>query len=273
MSGAVARVPNSLVSVRIIPRDVEIVAVCVKMQFRRRFSVAWKRSLSTSSQSSPVVVYPSQLYIGDEINSWREIGFKIDPSGVLRLGEMTIHLCGKSRGRGVIGWNFRHLAPNIQSVDGIPILRGGEVPASISVHESGHPNGVKVIDHLVISSENSLRTESELKSIGIGLKRRDENLEKKLTFSFYRPSNTILEVLAPASSTNDILPTSKVVGITFTCDDLSKTHSYLATITKPPWPATQKGRQITTLNKDLVDGEGEIRFSLRIAFLSPHVKF
>lgn len=232
------------------------------------------RSLSSAaSQATGAAVYPTQLYLGDEITPWQEIGFLVSPSGVIQLGEMAIHLCGKSRGRGVLGWNFHGIPLSLTSVDGIPIMRPQEQVTSQEGHPRTHPNGIQSIDHVVLKSKNHLQTEDSFKSVGIPLKRRNEDLEKKMVYSFYRPSKTILEVLSSPSVGNEVSSSgSTVMGISFTCSDLMATHSFLSSVTKPPWAAVQKNRQITTLNKELQDESGENRFSLRIAFMSPHVK-
>jgi hypothetical protein len=222
------------------------------------------------STSAATAAYPTQLYIGDEIKSWQEIGFLVNPKGVIQLGEMTIHLCGKSQGRGVLGWNFHGIPPDVTNIDGIPIMKPQQHSENL-ISGVQHPNGVQLIDHLVIKSKNYLQTEAVFKSIGIPLKRRSEDRDKKMVYSFYRPSKTILEVLSPLV-VEDVSSESKVMGITFACSDLMATHSLLSSVTKSPWAAVQKHRQITTLNKELLDADGENRFSIRIAFMSPHVK-
>jgi len=132
---------------------------------------------------------------------------------------------------------------------------------------------VKEIDHLVLLSTNGKNTENEFKSIGIIPRRQSEDKTKKMIYTFYRPSSTILEVLSPLEVSNsESCGSSTAMGITFSCNDLIQTQAFLSEYTKPPWPAVQKGRQITTLTKELKDNQGENSFSLRLAFISPHIK-
>jgi hypothetical protein len=229
----------------------------------------YSRNLSSFTTWTDAVAYPTELYIGDDLKSWQEIGFLVNPSGVIQLGEMNIHLCGKDQGRGILGWNFQNIPPTLTNIDGIPIMKCRE--KTENKLQVQHPNGVQIIDHIVLKSKNHLQTEDSLKSIGIPLRRRNEDRDKKMVYSFYRPSKTILEVLSSSNVGNES-PNSTLMGITFTCSDLMATHSYLSSVTKPPWAAVQKNRQITTLYKDLQDDDGENRFSIRIAFISPHVK-
>lgn len=221
--------------------------------------------------------YPSVLYIGDNIKHYKMIGFQInEKNNTILINEILLKFCDKYDGRGVLGWSFNNIPLNITNIDNIPINNTLNYNNEISTHhlryeDKEHQNGVKYIDHMVLKSNNSLNTEKELNSIGILKKRSFENIEKKMIYSFYRPNNTIIEVLGSTSSENNNVG-SKIMGLTFTCQDIMATHNYLSEYTKTPWPAVQKGRFITTLNKDLLDEDGDEMFSLRIAFMSPHVK-
>jgi len=108
------------------------------------------------------------------------------------------------------------------------------------------------------------RTEAAFAAIGLNLLRRNKTVRAGVIQSFYRPSETTIELLAPLGSKQ--IPAA-VWGITFVCDDLDACHRRLPSTTKPPWEAVQPGRRITVLNGK------EHGITLSVASMSTHVKF
>mmetsp|Transcript_18613 Transcript_18613/g.26969 ORF Transcript_18613/g.26969 Transcript_18613/m.26969 type:complete len:251 (-) Transcript_18613:770-1522(-) len=211
-------------------------------------------------------VYPSYLCIYDHPSTWTQIGFTIPSHHSILLNELTIHLQSpEDKTRGVGGWNFANIDPSIPSVDGIPIVKPHH--NIYNTQMSSHNNGAYEVDHIVIKSNNWRNTELEFAKLGIQCRRKVINKEKNMVYMFYRPSRTIIEVLAPEEAeSNNIDQPSSIIGLTFSCRDIDATHAYLKDCTKAPWEAIQPGRRITTVIKDRRD------ISIRVAFMSPHVK-
>jgi hypothetical protein len=214
-------------------------------------------------------IFPNRLVIGvNKIESWMSLGFNVTPSGLIHLGEMTLVLQEGQRSS-IMGWDFANLPESVLSLCDVPIIRSLDTETTKEEGRkdhafSSHKNGVVGIDHIVLRTSNGEFVKSELQSVGIPLKREMWDDAKGMTYMFYRPSNTIIEVLA-SSNTHDAGMTSSLWGITFTCLDIDKTHTHLSESTKKPWSAKQLGRRITTLDGARHD------ISIPIAFISPHV--
>ena len=241
------------------------------MEMMRRFS---KHQL-TANVFSVISSYfgtcfPSHVVVNDSIRAWRQLGFTVHECGCLRLNEMTIKLNSEVQEgckRGVSGWAFSGLLPDIDSIDGIPIdgsvscdcNRAGKSDESVD-----HENGVFEIDHIVIKTCNWKELDNTFRRIGIANKRSRVDEKTGTRYMFYRPSKTILEVID--RNDGSIPVAAKIWGITFSCRDIDATHNFLSDVTKTPWQAVQPGRRITTLQS------GKRDVSIALAFMSPHVK-
>lgn len=187
-------------------------------------------------------------------------------AGCVHFGEISVRLVGSTGKRGAHSWALSGYKGAL-SVDGL------KTTATDATHQQRqpsvqHPNGVTAVDHLVLRSPDGLRTEKAFADIGFDLLKRNSTVRAGVAQSFYRPSQTTIELLSPlkAKVTASAVAPVSVWGLTFVCRDLDETHRCLPQSTRPPWEAVQPGRQITVLKGKVHD------ITLSVAFMSPHVK-
>ncbi|HWX75098.1 MAG TPA: hypothetical protein VNZ05_07325, partial [Solirubrobacteraceae bacterium] len=94
--------------------------------------------MSPSEQAAPTI---DELYIGDEPERWRALGFAVEGDR-LELGGVRVRLRGRSGGEGMLGWSLRD-ARSLE-LDGLHTTRSNAPPRAPA---EGHPNGVRAIDH------------------------------------------------------------------------------------------------------------------------------
>ena len=211
------------------------------------------------------------------------------------MKEFTLHLTGNSGGdKGksiVLGWSFNNYEEAARRLEGRdsttgegtglpPLLASRDIPPLPFLPP--HENGVYEIDHIVLQTGDWDQTKASFAAMGMELKREIVNDKRQLRQSFYRPSQTIIEVLsstkkqvregveeaAGGGSTRDSSSICKIWGITFSCSDIDQTHALLLACTKPPYPALQAGRRMTVLD---TSSSSRTSMPLRVAFMSPHV--
>lgn len=204
--------------------------------------------------TSPVVL--TGLDVGDSAESWMRAGFCVEPA--CSVGSVVIRLRGD--GDNVTGWSLSGLwsgsAPS--DVDGVPTT-WGPVAAPLA---PAHPNGVTVIDHVVVMSPNLDRTVQALSDIGVDPRReRDADMGgRAIRQIFFRFGEVIVEVVGSPGAAGD--GPSSLWGITFTVSDIDATVTFFGDHTAPVKAAVQPGRRITTLR------HRELGMSVRTAFIS-----
>src|SRR5207249_8895801 len=89
------------------------------------------------------------LEIADPPEAWTDAGFTVDDDGVCAVGQVRLRLTGRDGGRKRIqSWSLRGVSDGTTSIDGLTTTTSDEpFPAVVT-----HPNGVELIDHLVIMS-------------------------------------------------------------------------------------------------------------------------
>lgn len=183
----------------------------------------------------------------------------------MHFGEISVRLAGSAGQRGVLSWVLAGYDGSSDAVDGLPTTTA----TAVVQREPSlpHPNGAHTIDHLVLRTSDGPRTEAALASVGFELLKRNSTVRAGVVQSFYRPSATTIELIAPFK-TKDVTPTLPVTvwGFTFVCQDLEACHRKLRSSTKPPWDAVQPGRRITVLRCKMHG------ITPMVAFMSPHVK-
>lgn len=159
--------------------------------------------MTIGRNSKSIGAFPFELYSTDSKEAWESVGFRCEDNSI-RLNECTIKLCQQTEGikPGIIGWNWHGLDSSLQTLDSIPMkgARGGQsssVPTSLPDQPvDEHPNTVYEIDHIVVKTADIHRTEEAFAAAGLVLKRRHIYKEKRLEQLFYKPRNTIIEVIA-----------------------------------------------------------------------------
>src|ERR1700755_2483715 len=91
----------------------------------------------------------NMLEIADEPDAWRDAGFTVDDDGICVVGHVKLLLSGREGGRKRIqSWSLRGIPAGTTSIDGLTTTTSDDpMPETVT-----HPNGVELIDHLVIAS-------------------------------------------------------------------------------------------------------------------------
>ena len=203
--------------------------------------------------------YPVGLDIADEPAAWASAGFRIEAGNLVRLGEITIRLCGGEGG--IVQWTFRNLQKDVESIDGIPVAHDQSEPVQDHV-TAPHPNGCFAVDHIVLISPDWQRSIQNLGAVGLEPSRQTNSVRKGVTQVIYRPSSVIIELVGPK-----IAPEKPMLwGLTLVTADVDKAHALLQSSTKAPWPAVQPGRRMTVLQGH------KHGVTVGVALMSPHVK-
>jgi hypothetical protein len=126
------------------------------------------------------------------------------------------------------------------------------------------------VDHIVVQSPHWQRTVSALNEIGLHPIRQTDTVRKGTMQVFYRPSECIIELIGPTCTAEENAGSTstkpaRLWGLTLSCSDLDATHAFLASSTKPPWDAVQRGRKITVLQGKFHD------ISCAVALMSPYL--
>merc|ERR1712216_205386 len=101
---------------------------------------------------------PVEVVVGDSPAAWRNLGFRVEPDGTVRFGEILLRLVGGPR-RGLLAWSLSEY----QAIDGTTQLDGIPTEATAQWQLQGppsapHPNGITGLDCLVIRTPDWKRT-------------------------------------------------------------------------------------------------------------------
>jgi hypothetical protein len=176
-----------------------------------------------------------QLTLGADPAAWGRAGFTVTDAG-FRAGAVGIAFGG---GEGILGWR---LDRETAELDGLPVAPRAEVePAS-----EPHPNGVTLIDHLVVFTPDLERTTRALEEIGVE-RRRVREAEaggRPVRQGFFRLGEVILEVV----ERDQVEPgPARFWGITFAVADLEGCAELLGDSLGSIHDAVQPGRRIATM--------------------------
>jgi hypothetical protein len=182
----------------------------------------------------------SALAVSDPPDLWRDLGFTVDGSSC-RIGS-TVHDLGATGDGGVLSWSLDGVDVVGDDVEGLPTtVRPAAAGAS-----PAHPNGVTIIDHVVVFTPNMDRTVQTLEKLGVECRRLREAGRGNVQ-AFFRFAETILEVVGPANGAGD--GPARFFGLAFTVDDLDAAASFFGDRLRPAKDAVQRGRRIATLDK------------------------
>jgi hypothetical protein len=249
-----------------------------------------------SRQGKPLQL--SLIRLGDAAQSWADAGFTVSesPTGghsFVALGRTRIELTGA--GGGFIGWGFRGSTAETGAIDGLAELPTDDPPDSAASAVTGemvaagaadaveagsaptHPNGISSIDHVVIDSDDIVRTTSALEASGFVRSggRTTESYGSPMAQSFFWAGDVILELVGPPPPEPDDRPdtdsrpggaSASIFGLALVADDLDETARFLGELMGSPREAVQPGRRIAGLRGR------DLGMAMPIAVMSPHVK-
>jgi hypothetical protein len=204
---------------------------------------------------------PHQLHevvVGDDRASWAAAGFELAGDRVV-IDRTAIRLVGTGAGRGMRSMAVDAIPADGPDLDGLPRHDAHAPPPA-----PRHPNGVTVIDHLVVRSPDCDRTTTALEAAGIEARRVRTfpmgGATQRQTFFWL--GCVILELVGPDAPTGD--GPCELWGLALTAEDIDQTAAALGDHTTPVKDAVQRGRRITTIKTRDLD------ITTALAVMSPH---
>lgn len=203
-----------------------------------------------------------EIVVGDEPDSWRDAGFAVDADRTCRIGHVRVRLVGRDGGKRIRDWSLRELNPSALAddhLDGLPTRASDEPPCE----PAAHPNGVVLIDHIVLATPDTARTTRAFEAAGLVARRtrQSDTYGSPLLQTFFRAGEVIVELIGPEEASGDG-PTG-FFGLAHTVADLDATAALLGPALGAPKDAVQPGRRIATLRHRDLD------VSVPTAFLTP----
>ncbi|MGZ4797825.1 MAG: VOC family protein [Acidimicrobiia bacterium] len=206
---------------------------------------------------APAVV---AIEIADDPAGWRDAGFTVDADGVARVGSIALRLIGRADTiKGIRAWTWSDLA-DAGPLDGLPTGSGSRA----SEPPGEHPNGVTLVDHVVVVTPNLERTVPVFEARGLTVRRVRHTDQYGPPFRqvFFRGGETIIEMIGPDEPDPTDDRSAHFYGLAFTVRDLDATAALLGDGLGGIKDAVQPGRRIATLR------HGEFGISVPIAMMS-----
>jgi hypothetical protein len=196
------------------------------------------------------------IVIGGPIEPWTQLGLVAQDNRIALAGT-GIEVAGDGP-PGMLGWAASGLADGVDDVDGVPTFASPTPPPT----RVDHPLGARMLDHVVVNTDDLLRTcDAVSVAFGAPLKRVRELGAIRQGFHRVGPSRTdslIVEVVerpdAPAGAA--------LWGLVVIVDDLDGACASLGEVTGPPKDAVQPGRRIATVRR-------EAGLGVPVALMSP----
>jgi hypothetical protein len=208
-----------------------------------------------------------EILIADPVQAWAAAGFTVDADGTCRAGHVRIRLgarrdagAGATRTR-ITAWTLRGLPPGAVTAGTLDGLATGSSDSTPPV-PAQHPNGTRLIDHLVVTTPDHDRTVAAFEQAGLQRRRTRPTDHGGAPYlqSFFRAGEVIVELVGPETPTGD--GPSRFFGLAYTVDDLDATATTLGIGLGPSRDAVQPGRRIATLRHQ------DFGLSVATAFLS-----
>src|SRR4051794_1076688 len=106
-----------------------------------------------------------EILVADPVEPWLAAGFTVDDDATCRVGRARVRLIGREHGRRITGWSLREV--DAEQVDGLPTTAS----EAAFPEPATHPNGVALIDHLVLATPDTQRTVAAFEHIGLAPRR------------------------------------------------------------------------------------------------------
>lgn len=197
----------------------------------------------------------AELTVADDPVAWRAAGFTVDDAGQCVIGHVRLWLTPDDGAGGVTGWALDGL-DDVAPIDGVPTT----APTHDVPEPWTHANGSMQLDHVVVSSPDSVRTTAALEAVGLPA-RRTRDIGRGMQQVFFRAGEVIIELVGPVEAKGD--GPAGFYGLAINVDDLDATKQALGDLLTDPKDAVQPGRRIATLKTR------DLGIATAIAFMTP----
>jgi len=189
----------------------------------------------------PAVV---EVDLGDDAAAWAGAGFTV-VDGASHVGGIALRFLGT--GTGIRSWSWSGIA-DTGPIDGLATTTGDATTAV----PGAHPNGVTVLDHVVVVTPNLERTVPAFEARGLAVRRvrRTDQYGPAFRQVFLRGGETIVELIGPDQPRAGDDRAAHFYGLAFTVADLAAAASLLGGGLGPVTDAVQPGRRIATLRQE-----------------------
>ncbi len=177
------------------------------------------------------------LWIPSPEEAWAELGFSVR-DGHVDVGRVRIRVGGEAP-EGITQWSFDTSAAG--HVDGLATTQGAVCPAGPT-----HPNGVDLVDHVVVGTGDMARTLTALATIGLTSRRQRIGPLRGQTVwqEFVLAGTCVIELIAPPEPDGG---PATFWGLAFATTDLDATAAAMGDRLRAPRDAIQPGRRIATV--------------------------
>ena len=196
--------------------------------------------------SSDVKARVFELIIGGSTEPWAKVGIHFDLSGRFMAGEVVLQI-NSQLAPGIHGWSLLDSATQAASIDGIETSHVVDRGLTIAPFQS--PVDVFVlpisrIDHLVVSTDNLMRTSDALSEATgaprLRLREGDDGVQQ----AFHRMGEVIIEIVTMPNSEKT---QASIWGIAFLATELDNATALLGPdVLGQPKPATQEGQVVAS---------------------------
>ncbi len=176
-----------------------------------------------------------KIAVAGDATAWRAAGFTVEGT-TIRVGQTGIEIGVGERG--------------IASADFSDVRTGDEA--------AEHPNGVTLLDHLVVFTDDPARTTEQYGVLGLEA-RRVRELGNGTAQTFFKAGEVIIELVGPIPDVHG----ERFWGLAFTTADLDECAALLGDKLGAIKDAVQPGRRIATLRHK------DVGLTVPIAFMSP----
>jgi len=196
--------------------------------------------------SSDVKARVFELIIGGSTQPWAKVGIHFDPSGRFMAGEVALQI-DNQLAPGIHGWSLLDSATQAASIDGIATSHVVDRGLTIAPFQSPvdvFTLPISRIDHLVVSTDNLMRTSDALSEATgaprLRLREGDDGVQQ----AFHRMGEVIIEIVTMPNSEKT---KASIWGIAFLATELDNATALLGPdVLGQPKPATQEGQVVAS---------------------------
>jgi hypothetical protein len=200
-----------------------------------------------------------EIRAADDPAGWARLGFAVDDTGAVRLGDVMIRLHAPASAEAGGLTSLGLAGVDAAALDGIALHRPTAEPAPGA--PPAHRNGALAVDHVVVTTPALGRTLDAFDHAGLELRRvRDVPGERSLRQAFFVAGPCVLEVVGPLEDEGD--GPARLWGVTLVVADVDDLARRLDPLLGRPRDAVQPGRRIVTARR-------EAGISVPLAFITP----